>query len=175
VYVAGDSEFNEAFAVTVEETGLERWLKARGHESELARYTTRRQRQQQYLALFTHTRTRLADLYAEKMPVDEMRARKKAIFAQLADSIRALDKKFGGRSGYDEWIEEGLNNAHLASVATYYDCVPGFERLLALHNGNLPDFYRAVRDLAKKPRKERHELLCTTPEPEASDSSAETS
>jgi hypothetical protein len=42
--------------------------------------------------------------------------------------------------------------------------VPGFERLLALHNGNLPLFYGAVRDLTKKPRKERHELLCTTPE-----------
>jgi predicted aminopeptidase len=166
VYVAGDSEFNEAFAVTVEETGLERWLKARGHEKDLARYKTRRQRQQQYLALFTHTRTRLAALYAEKVPADEMRKRKQAIFAQLADDIRALDKKFGGRSGYDEWIEDGLNNAHLASIATYYDCVPGFERLLALHNGNLPAFYRAVRDLTKKPRKERHDLLCTTPEPD---------
>jgi predicted aminopeptidase len=166
VYVAGDSEFNEAFAVTVEETGLERWLKARGHEKDLARYKTRRQRQQQYLALFTHTRARLAALYAEKIPEDEMRARKQEIFAQLADGIRALDKKFGGRSGYDEWIEAGLNNAHLASVATYYDCVPGFERLLAIHNGNLPAFYGAVRDLTKKPRKERHDLLCTTPEPD---------
>jgi predicted aminopeptidase len=164
VYVAGDSEFNEAFAVTVEETGLERWLKARGHAKDLARYKTRRQRQQQYLALFTRTRARLAALYAEKIPADEMRARKKATFAQLADGIHALDKKLGGHSGYDEWVEEGLNNAHLASVATYYDCVPGFERLLALHNGNLPAFYGAVRELTKKPRKERHDLLCMTPE-----------
>jgi predicted aminopeptidase len=53
--------------------------------------------------------------------------------------------------------------------------VPGFERLLALHNGNLPDFYRAVRDLTQKPRKERHELLCTTPELTAPDSSSGTS
>jgi predicted aminopeptidase len=114
-------------------------------------------------------------LYAEKISVDEMRARKKAIFAQLADSIRALDKRFGGRSGYDEWIEDGLNNAHLASVATYYDCVPGFERLLSIHNGNLPEFYGAVRELTKKTRAERHALLCTTPEveePEGEPSSA---
>jgi len=171
VYVAGDSEFNEAFAVTVEETGLERWLKARGHEGDLVRYKTRRQRQQQYLALFTRARTRLIELYDEKIPADEMRTRKQAIFAKLADDIRALDKKFGGRSGYSEWIDAGLNNAHLASVATYYDCVPGFERLLALHNGNLPQFYGAVRDLTRKPRKERHALLCTTPEPEQTPSS----
>jgi predicted aminopeptidase len=166
VYVAGDTEFNEAFAVTVEETGLERWLKARGHESNLARYKIRRQRQQQYLALFTHTRAQLAALYAEEMPANDMRRRKQEILTTLANDIRALDKKFGGRSGYNEWIEQGLNNAHLASVATYYDCVPGFERLLALHNDNLPQFYSAVRDLTKKPRTERHALLCTTPEPE---------
>jgi predicted aminopeptidase len=163
VYVPGDSEFNEAFAVTVEETGLQRWLKAQGHESELARYTARRQRQRQYFALFTRTRARLAALYAEKIPVDTMRERKQALFAELADEIRALDAKFGGRSGYNEWIEKGLNNAHLASIATYYDCVPGFARLLALQNGNLPQFYSAVRDLTRKPREERHKLLCTTP------------
>ncbi|HEU4625954.1 MAG TPA: aminopeptidase [Steroidobacteraceae bacterium] len=168
VYVAGDSEFNEAFAVTVEETGLERWLKAQGHERDLARYKTRRRHQQQYLALFTRTRAQLADLYAQDIPREEMRARKADIFRKLADEIRALDKKLGGRSGYDDWIEEGLNNAHLASVATYYDCVPGFTRLLALHNGNLPEFYDAVRELAKKPRAERHALLCTTPETEDS-------
>jgi predicted aminopeptidase len=168
VYVAGDSEFNEAFAVTVEETGLERWLKLNGHEADLARYRTRRARQQQYLALFTAMRARLAALYAEKIPADEMRVRKHRMFDTLAEEIHSLDKRFGGRSGYDDWIEQGLNNAYLASVATYYDCVPGFERLLALHNGNLPAFYAAVRELSHKPRAERHAQLCTTqPEEEA--------
>jgi predicted aminopeptidase len=168
VYVGGDSEFNEAFAVTVEEAGLQRWLKAQGHESELARFRARRQRQQQYLALFIRTRATLASLYAEKIPADLMRERKQAAFASLAQDIHALEQRFGARSGYSDWIEEGLNNAHLASVATYYDCVPGFERLLALHNGNLPAFYGAARDLAGKPRAERHALLCTTSVPSAS-------
>jgi len=31
LYVKNDSEFNEAFATTVENEGLERWLKSRGH------------------------------------------------------------------------------------------------------------------------------------------------
>jgi predicted aminopeptidase len=162
IYVAGDSEFNEAFAVTVEETGLERWLKLQGHESELARYKTRQQRQQQYIALFTRTRARLAALYAEQIPMDVMRERKRAVFATLANEIHELDTRFGGHSGYNEWIEQGLNNAHLASVATYYDCVPGFERLLALHNGNLPQFYAAVRELSRKPRADRHAQLCVS-------------
>ena len=160
VYVAGDSEFNESFAVTVEETGLERWLKLRGHESELARYKTRGQRQDQYVALFTRARAQLAAIYAQKSPPEEMRERKRAAFADLAKQIQGLEKRFGARSGYSDWVKEGLNNAHLASVATYYDCVPGFERLLALHNGNLPQFYSAVRDISHKTRAERHALLC---------------
>jgi predicted aminopeptidase len=162
VYVPGDSEFNEAFAVTVEETGLERWLKAQGREGDLARYKTRRQRQQQYLAAFARTRARLAELYDEKIPVDEMRARKQAELDTLTKEVRVLDAGFGVRSGYNEWIERGLNNAHLVSVATYYDCVPGFGRLLAVHNGNLQQFYATVRELARKPRNERHRQLCTT-------------
>lgn len=163
IYVPGDSEFNEAFAVTVEEAGLQRWLKVRGQEGELQRHRLRRQRQQQFVALFTRTRSRLAALYAENIPAERMRARKRSVFDDLANDIRALEKRFGGRSGYSTWIEKGLNNAHLASVATYYDCVPGFERLLALHNGNLRQFYSAVRELTRQSRGERHAQLCTTP------------
>jgi predicted aminopeptidase len=48
----------------------------------------------------------------------------------------------------------------LASVATYFDCVPGFERLLAKENGDLPRFYAAVRALAREPQRERHRELC---------------
>ena len=172
VYVAGDSEFNEAFAVTVEETGLERWLKAQGHESNLARYKTRRQRRQDYLSLFIQTRARLAALYAEKLPVEVMRERKRATFDALIKDVRDVEQKSGSRSGYSDWIAKGLNNAHLASVATYYDCVPGFERLLAANNGNLPQFYAAVRDLSRKPRAERHTLLCTTSVPTAPEPAA---
>ena len=37
--------------------------------------------------------------------------------------------------------------AKLASIATYYECVPGFERLLADEDGDLPRFYAAARSL----------------------------
>ena len=89
-----------------------------------------------------------------------MRARKEEQFAALAEDMRDLEHRQGVSSGYEEWVEEGLNNAHLASVATYFDCVPGFERLLAREDGDLPRFYAAVRVLAKKPEAERHRELC---------------
>ena len=89
-----------------------------------------------------------------------MRARKQEQFALLTQDMRDLESRQGRSSGYEEWLEQGLNNAHLASVATYFDCVPGFERLLDREEGDLPRFYAAVRALAKEPAAERHRKLC---------------
>jgi predicted aminopeptidase len=93
-----------------------------------------------------------------------MRARKAQMFAALGDEIKALEKRQGVKSsGYDQWIKEGLNNARLASEANYYDCVPGFERLLAEQGNDLPRFYAAAKELSRLPMAERHEKLCKSP------------
>ncbi|HTU57611.1 MAG TPA: aminopeptidase, partial [Polyangiales bacterium] len=55
-----------------------------------------------------------------------------------------------------------LNNATLASVATYYDCVPGFEKMLRSVNGDLPRFYADVRALARLPQAQRDARVCPT-------------
>jgi predicted aminopeptidase len=89
-----------------------------------------------------------------------MRERKREQFGALAQDTRDLERRQGRSSGYEEWIEAGLNNAYLASVATYFDCVPGFERLLATEDGDLPRFYAAVRALAREPQAQRHRELC---------------
>jgi predicted aminopeptidase len=75
--------------------------------------------------------------------------------------LRALDERFGTESRLAEELEGKPNNARLASLATYYDCVPGFERLLAGEQHDLPRFYAAVRSLAKLPREERRSRLCS--------------
>jgi len=100
--------------------------------------------------------------YKQKIAPDAMRERKHALFQELDAQMADLEKRLGFRSGYRE-TASNLNNAYLASIATYYDCVPGFERLLASKDGNLPRFYDAVRELTKKPREERHKLLCQSP------------
>ena len=89
-----------------------------------------------------------------------MRERKRAQFAALADEMRDLARRQGVHSGYEDWIDAGLNNAYLAAVATYFDCVPGFERLLGEVDGDLPRFYAAVRALARQPQRQRHQALC---------------
>jgi predicted aminopeptidase len=164
VYIAGDTAFNEAFAVAVEQEGLARWLKARGRESELVRYRKRRERQAESLGVIRRYRAELQALYASGIAVDVMRVRKASVFAQLVGELKAIDRRYSVKSGIVEDLEGQPNNARLASLATYYDCVPGFENMLADADHDLPRFYASVRALAQRPRAERRATVCGTAE-----------
>ncbi len=137
LYVPGDSAFNEAFASTVEETGLARWLTAKGRAGDIENFHRRQARAREYSALLGQARGDLVHLYASKLPPEQMRAAKQARLAALADAIRATEKRLGFSSGYGAWLTQGLNNAQLASVATYEDCEPGF-RATARATGRRP-------------------------------------
>jgi predicted aminopeptidase len=160
IYIADDSAFNEAFAVAVEQEGLARWLKFRGRESDLDRYLRRRERQAESLAIVARHRRELAHLYRAPIPAPQMRERKREVFARLVAELRDLAGKYGTESTLAAELDGEPNNARLASLATYYDCVPGFQRLLAEQNHDLPRFYQAARELAKLPREERRSKLC---------------
>ena len=171
LYVKNDTEFNEAFATSVEEEGLRRWLERRGESRAMAAFRRQREREREFVDLFTRARDELAKLYASGQTPAQMRPKKKELLTRLGTDLRALEQRLRVRSAvYDQWIAAGMNNAHLTSLATYYDCLPGFERLLAEHGGDLPRFYDAARALSKLPRAERHEKLCrktvTAGEPE---------
>jgi predicted aminopeptidase len=161
LYVRDDSEFNEAFATTVEDVGLERWLTHLGALARLRQYRERMQHAREFAGLLAHTRARLATLYASAAPRETMRERKALILHVLAADMRALEVRLGvSYPLYEEWIAEGLNNARLASVSTYYDCVPGFARLLRDSDNELERFYAAARALSREPRAARHQRLC---------------
>jgi predicted aminopeptidase len=163
IYLKGDSAFNEAFAMSVERAGVARWLAAQGRSGELAGWLQRQAQQAAITRLFADGRARLATLYAQPMAAAQLREQKAVEFAALAARVRDYEAAQGLRSGYDAWLDEGLNNAHLASVATYFDCVPGFERLLAQHDGELQPYYDAVRALARGPASARRALCAPLP------------
>jgi len=171
LYVKNDSEFNEAFATTVEDVGLERWLASRGHPDLMRAVLDENAKERAFIDLFSRARSQLKQLYASGIAQEEMRQKKAAVFAELTAAVRALQTQQGGRY-YESWLKEGLNNAHLASLATYYQCVPGFERLLAEEGGDLQRFYAAARDLSKQPRAIRHARLCQPPAPDPNGSLA---
>ena len=80
-------------------------------------------------ALITAARADLKRIYTRDTSRPRPCARPRpARLAELATAIRALEQREGRTSGFGAWIDAGLNNAHLASVATYYDQVPYFEK-----------------------------------------------
>ena len=89
------------------------------------------------------TRTELRAIYASGLPPEPVREKKRAAFLAMRSSFALLKADWGGHAPFESWFAEDLNNAHLASIATYFDCVPGFERELKAAGGNLPAFYAA--------------------------------
>jgi predicted aminopeptidase len=163
LYVSNDAAFNEALATTVEEEGVRRWLEAQGRDQDLETHLIEQQRYLETIALMNKTRVQLATLYASGLPPPLMREKKREAFAAMGDAYAALRLQWGGRGPFDAWFARDINNAHLASIATYFACVPGFERELKAVGGNLPAFYRRVRELAKLDQQHRDLLLCGAP------------
>lgn len=160
VYVPGDSKFNEAFATTVEEEGLSRWLKFKDRADELRQWTLRRQRADEFYALLLSTRDRLDELYKSSLPKPEKQIRKQQQFGRLKFEYTQLKQKWHGYNGYDSWFDRRLSNADLVAVATYQSCVPGLQRLLAGVGGDLPRYYDEAGRLARADKTEREKAVC---------------
>jgi len=164
LYVPNDASFNEALATTVEEEGVRRWLQQQGRVKDLAEHLLLHGRYLEVIALMNETRNHLRTLYASGLPPPLMRERKRETFEELREAYAALKAQWGGHAPFDAWFAADVNNAHLASIATYFTCVPGFERELKAAGGNLPAFYLRVRELAKLDRQQRDLLVCGTPQ-----------
>jgi predicted aminopeptidase len=160
IYVPNDADFNEALATTVEEVGVRRWLQAQGREKDLANFELGQRHDEEVVGLLIRTRADLGELYASGVEHSLMRERKDAAFAALRASYAKLKSEWGGHAPYEAWFEGDLNNAYLASVATYFDCVPGFKRELEAAGGNLPAFYQRVYALSRLDQARRDAMLC---------------
>jgi predicted aminopeptidase len=136
-YAKGDTTFNESFAVTVEQEGVKRWLAAEGRSSELDAFHARQRRQREFAERVSQVRERLALIYKMDLSPEAKLENKRGEWQRLRQSYPGVPAE--------------PNNAFLASIATYTELVPAFERLLAETGGDLPAFYKRVKELAAKP------------------------
>jgi predicted aminopeptidase len=160
LYVANDASFNEALATTVEEEGVRRWLQQQSRDQDLAQHLLEQRHYVQVIDLLNATRDQLRELYASGLTAEQTRAKKIETFSAMREAYARLKAQWGGHAPFDAWFGGEINNAHLASIATYYTCVPGFQRELAAVGGDLPAFYRRARELAKMTQKQRDALVC---------------
>ena len=156
LYISGDTDFNEAFATAVGQEGARRWLRSKGRTAELKDYEINHHLEGEFIQLVQQTRGRLERLFAETGHTPEaMRALKQAEFARLRREADALKKKTGASLPIDRWFSKPVNNARLNTLATYYDLVPGFERMLQDEGGDLEKFLTRVDAMKSMPDEER--------------------
>jgi len=160
LYVSGDTAFNESFAVAVEREGVRRWMAAEARSEEYEAFRTRKRMHAEFIALAMRVRSQLQALYArDDLDANRMRAEKQALFGWMREEYARMKDQWGGYKGYDAWMSRPLNNARLASMATYNEYVPAFRALLESHDRDLRRFYRAARSIADLPDGRRQARL----------------
>jgi predicted aminopeptidase len=160
VYVAGDSEFNEAFAVAVEETGVRKWLSAAGDTAGLQRYEASRKRHADFQALVSQTREELRHVYDGSGTLEQKRVAKAAAIERLRTRYRQMrDTRWRGYRTYDAWFDAPINNAKLAEISVYSNQVAAFVRLFDLCGSYYPSFYASVREIGRLDKAKRTAAL----------------
>jgi len=158
-YVAGDTIFNESLAKAIEQEGLRRWMNQQSDNERFQDYLQDAQRERQFIDMVLKTRNKLEDLYQSSLSSESMSIRKLEILRGLRADYRQLRQQWGGYDAYDQWIFSGVNNAKIQSIATYYDYVPAFEKMLQRHQGDLQPFYAELRHIMTLTQKERRDYL----------------
>jgi predicted aminopeptidase len=147
LYIKDDTEFNESFATTVEEIGMERWLESREQPEVLAAWRKRRELRADFSAIVALTRDDLINLYESDLSADDMRQEKQTRLNAFAAKARALFSDAGEDA--PQWLDHELNNARLVSTTLYHGRLQEFRGLLDECGGELQCFYSAATRLSE--------------------------
>ncbi len=158
-FIPGDTDFNEAFATANAEDGVRRWLRSKNDLAGLRAYEAGLQRSRKTVRLLLDTREKLKQVYSYTYrSIETERLAKQRVFENMLRRAGAQgpQTKVRSQNGLSSW-----NNARLNTIATYYTLVPGFERLLKQHHGNLEAFHHEVASMRKLSDEERLNVLGT--------------
>ncbi|MDX2495789.1 MAG: aminopeptidase [Desulfuromusa sp.] len=155
IYIANDSSFNEAFAMTVQIEGVRRWFQQTANPEEWQRFLDHQKQGEVFHHYLHTTREQLNHLYRQNLPVEQMRTDKKLLISKAIDHFEQLKATGQLDQRFDRWMSHGINNARLAGIATYRELIPGFQAMLKQCQAELGCFYEEVRTLSKLPGSER--------------------
>jgi len=159
LYVPGDTVFNESFATAVAREGVRRWMLRQGDTGQYDGYLQRMQHRDDFIQLVVRYQGMLESVYQSPASDAEKRNRKEELIGQLSGDYISIQQQRGGSLPYSGWINAGVNNAKLNSIAMYYNLVPILEELLASEKFQLPAFYARCRQLEKLgPEAREHQL-----------------
>lgn len=163
LYVPGDTAFNEAYAVAVQEEGERRWLARYGDEPARANHARYQRAQAAFLDAVNATRSQLLALYASARPNADKLAAKAAAFSALRARYAGMRAQWGDYRGYDRWFGQDLNNAKLALALTYNELAPRFTALIEQVGGDMEAFHGEVARIATLDKPARRAALPRAP------------
>jgi predicted aminopeptidase len=158
LYVPGATAFNEAYATFVARQGVIGWLAASGRDEALERWRHRRAVGEELSRRLLAAREALAEHYAGSSDRLVLESGKRRIFDRLNRDLSALAERHRTRR-FDHWLDLGLNNAHLALVATYESGVAAFERAFEACHRDFACLHRRARELAGGSAQQRARFL----------------
>ncbi len=159
LYIDGDSQFNESFAMAVQYSAVEKWLLKKGQFEKLKRYKQYQNNRLKVTLLIEKGRSQLTQLYKEELDESEKRLQKGRLLKQLKKDYQQLSSGFEVPDGFKYWFKGALNNAKLASVSTYHSRVNVFRKLLKSHAGDYAEFYQHVKKIGQLAKVERTKCL----------------
>jgi len=153
LYVANDTEFNEAFADAVAIIGLEKWL-LNQPTSLKKEVETQLSREDQFITMVLAARGQLATIYESALSDQDKRTEKARIIANLKKDYNHLKTGWSNDNSYDGWINN-VNNARLSALSAYRKLVPDFLEAYREAGQNLQGFYLWVESLGKCEQEQR--------------------
>ncbi len=159
LYIDDDTQFNESFAVAVQQAGVEKWLFQNEQFEKLKRYKQHLANRQLIVNLIDQTRSELKQLYQMDLSDTDKRLVKKQLLARLKQKYRQLSSRFEVADGFKFWFKGEINNAKLASISTYHKKVKAFRNLLENRQGDYVQFFKQVKIIASLSKPERYQCL----------------
>lgn len=159
IYFEGDTAINEAFATAVGRYGVQQWHAIQADQTAMKKYRQDLERGAAFKKLLLSARSDLQHYYAGN---DKSEKGKQEIFDRLQRDYLDLKKQWNNDARYDRWMSQGLNNSHLALLATYEHYVPAFLKMIETHQGNMTAFYDQMKtwqQLSSAQRKRKLDAL----------------
>ncbi len=159
IYIKNDTEINEAFADTVADVGMRRWLAQNNSPLSYEKFEKNQALEDEFVELVLRYRNQLDSLYKSDIPDPEKRLNKSAILEKMINEYKQINSGLNGRARYDAWFATGLNNAKLMAVVTYRKYLTGFKKILLAVDDNLETFYHLAEQLRHCTHEQRRNIL----------------
>jgi predicted aminopeptidase len=147
VWVKGDAGFNESFASFVGRQGAREWFRSQQRLKDFEAYLVEEAAWTRAQTVLEETRAALTDVFEAEASDERKRAEKARVLTAAGACLEDL-ATVTGIEGYRQLVPR-LNNAYLASLATYSDQVPAFATLFSEADDNWSEFFQRVDDLGR--------------------------